>query len=637
MNSSENNPEIIEIVSSKNGVSGIFRAVENMRQSSVWDRIESRLISNNIVYVASSSSIEVDWHEALTIIREFGTKQYQNSLNFRFAPKGDALERVKQFMQEFRKVKLCRDELTLSITGDEINQRLVHQGFTKRTLKDFQLRDLSRLMSISHGANFSVPGAGKTTVTYALHTLLQEDEDLVLFVVCPKAAFPAWHEIVGDCFDDVKGREFIRLDGDERANFNLLNEGHRSYMMSYDLMVRQQSLIANFFAKNKVHLVLDEAHRMKAGMSSARGAFLLSIASLPVRRDILTGTPMPQSVNDIISQLSFLWPGHGYDMEVQRGQPPREVLANLYVRTTKKELGLPPAKRHFHHVDMSKGQLALYSVVRDEALRQISRALSSGKASPDFLSARKSVMRLLQISSNPSIVIPALLEGNLKISSGIIDQIIEEDTSTKVEAVMRHARNLAQQGQKCVIWSTFTNNIVELERRLADLNPVVIYGGVPSGSSDDPTTREGRLRRFHIDPKCKIIIANPAAAGEGISLHKVCHSALYLERSYVSTHYLQSVDRIHRLGLSEEVETNIHIYQSKAPARIGSVDNSVSRRLAKKIRAMQQLLDDPDLHEIALDEEEADDPIDYDIEMEDLIDLVSELEGSVSDEDVEHF
>jgi hypothetical protein len=57
------------------------------------------------------------------------------------------------------------------------------------------------------------------------------------------------------------------------------------------------------------------------------------------------------------------------------------------------------------------------------------------------------------------------------------------------------------------------------------------------------------------------------------------------------------------------------------------VDYSVGRRLAKKIRGLQALLDDPDLHEIALDEETADDPVDYSVELQDLVDLVEELEG----------
>lgn len=162
---------------------------------------------------------------------------------------------------------------------------------------------------------------------------------------------------------------------------------------------------------------------------------------------------------------------------------------------------------------------------------------------------------------------------------------------------------------------------------LADLNPVTLYGAVPSGDPTDFDTREGRIKRFHDDDDCMVMIANPAAAGEGISLHMAAHEALYLDRSYVSTHFLQSIDRIHRLGLPEGTTTNVHIFQTRSPMGLGCIDHSVSRRLAKKVRALQELLDDEDLNKIALDEENADEPIDYDIDVQDLVDLVEELEG----------
>jgi len=366
---------------------------------------------------------------------------------------------------------------------------------------------------------------------------------------------------------------------------------------------------------------------MKAGWQSQRGSFLLNAATLPIRRDILTGTPMPQAASDVESQLDFLWPGHGLGMEITLGKPPREVLGNLYVRTTKKELGLPKAERSFVDVGMDDGQLALYSIVRNEFLRDFSKRISGSMGEPQLLKARRSVMRLLQLSVNPVLALTAMANDDLKIDSAVADKVLQEGNSAKMRAVIDHARALAAKGEKCVIWSIFTDTIHAFASSLADLNPVYVHGGVPSGSESDPESREGKIRRFHEDDQCFVFIANPAAAGEGISLHTVCHNAIYADRSYVSTHYLQSIDRIHRLGLRPDQETNIFIYRSKAPPEIGSVDLSVSRRLAEKIRNMQALLDDPDLHEIALDEEEADDPIDYDVRLQDIIDLISELEG----------
>ena len=595
--------------------------------SPIWERLKARF-SAQADAILLDDVIDLPWPEVLGVIREFGSASTQKALAFRLVPTDRARAKVAAFVVETKKARASKDTLVLQIDEREIQPRLDALGF-RRQLKPFQLRDLARLLSLPHGANFSVPGAGKTTVTLAL-SLLAAKPDAHLFVVAPKAAFPAWRGIVAECVDanapEWVREEFTVLSGSDLQNEVALRSGARRFLMSYDLLVRQQSLVAAYFSRQSVHLVLDESHRMKAGLASQRGAFLINIASSPARRDILSGTPMPQDANDMASQLSFLWPGQGYDLQIQRGVSPRQVLGDLYVRTTKHELGLKPAVRHFHDVAMADGQLALYGVVKEEVLRQITKAMSRA-SQPDFLSARKSVMRLLQLSTNPTLALQAMTRDMRDISSGIADKVVEEGASLKMKAVCAHARALAKEGKKSVIWTIFTQSILDLERLLADLNPVSLYGAIPTGEATDMSTREGRLAKFHQDPFCKVMIANPAAAGEGISLHTVCHDAIYLDRSYVSTHYLQSIDRIHRLGLKPGTETNIHIYRTKAPAGLGSVDLSVSRRLAQKIHGLENLLDDSDLRQLALDEDEADDPIDYDVDMQDLVDLVEELEG----------
>jgi len=630
--------DVIGVEYLPNSIEGRFVRIDAGESSAVWDRFRAHLISNDIPHRFSRTSIVFSWSDCLDMVRLFGSRARQRAHQFRFQPQGQAVDLLAQFASELREANANRNALHVSLSEDEVQTRLEHLGFTKRRLRPFQIRDIRRLASLRHGANFSVPGAGKTTVTFALHLIVAPDKHL--FVVCPKSAFPAWDEVVRDCIGADAGDEalepFTRLTGDAEENAQLLRSGSTRFLMTYDLMVRQQGEISNYFSRNSVHLVLDESHRMKAGYGSLRGAFLLRVAPLIARRDILSGTPMPQGPADLASQLSFLWPGQGLDNRIQRQEAPRSVLGDLYVRTTKNELGLPERRLEFHDVDMLPGQLALYSVVREEVLRNIVQAVNRGRtAGPDFLSARRSVMRLLQISVNPTLALHGLTKDRIDVRSGILDTVVEEGTSAKIRRVSDHARRLFRDGRKTVIWTIFTNNILELQSELVELNPVTLYGGVPSGDEDDLETREGRIRRFHLDSQCGVLIANPAAAGEGISLHTVCHDAIYLDRSYVSTHYLQSIDRIHRLGLEEDVLTNIHIYRTKAPRTIGSIDLSVSRRLTSKIRALYELLEDTDLHDLAFDEEQADDPIDYDVDLQDLVDLVEELEGRAPVEDIE--
>jgi hypothetical protein len=603
-------------------------AIDAPTENTIWERLKLAASASGQEPRFTETSIELGWATFLDILNDFGSKEKQLQYNFRFRTEDQAKDLIKQYAEDRRKVLGARGALHIAISEDEVDTRLRELGFVRRDLKWFQRRDVQRLLSLPNGANFSVPGAGKTTVSLAVHLLASQPGQHVLFL-CPKAAFPAWAEVVDECMDPKVAGEaaepFKILSGNAYAVERALASGGTRFVINYDLMIQMPDVIAGYLARNPVHLILDESHRMKAGEGSQRGALLLSLAWLPVRRDILSGTPMPQSKEDIVSQLNFLWPGQGLGRQIMAGKPPRSVLQDLYVRTTKDQLGLPPRKTHFHQIDMSKGQLALYALVRDESLRQLS-GVRNGVV--DFASARKSVMRLLQLSSNPVLALQRITDDIIGVNSGLVDQVLEDGPSKKMVAVANMARELAAHDRKSVIWTIFTANIEQLELMLADLSPVSLYGAIPAGDPTDPNTREGRIRRFHEDPECKVLIANPAAAGEGISLHMAAHEALYLDRSYVSTHFLQSIDRIHRLGLPEGVITNVHIFQTRAPMGLGCIDHSVSRRLAKKIRALQELLDDEDLHKIALDEENADEPIDYDVDMQDLVDLVEELEGN---------
>ena len=617
-----------------NDHSGTLSVPAHALDTSIWTRLKLAIRTKKIDHTISGGEICLSWPDTLGVIRELGSKANQKGLNFRFRPVGQASEKLKAFVAQIRKTREQRSRLTETLSPREIEERLRAVGFTKRELKPFQLRDLSQLLTLSNGANFSVPGAGKTTVTFALHMLAREPGQHFI-VVAPKAAFKAWFDIVGECMHDdapeAGAEPFTLLTGSEEEIRDALHKGATRFIISYDLAIRRQGVLAEHFATIGTHLVLDEAHRMKAGWSSRRGAFFLRIADDPIRRDILTGTPMPQAASDMESQLDFLWPGHGYGLEIAQGKPPRAVLGNLYVRTTKQELGLPKAERHFIDVSMDPGQLALYSIVRNEFLRDYAKRVSHGMGNVQFLRARKSVMRLLQLSVNPVLALSAMANDDIRIESEIVDQALDQGHSSKMWAVMDLAYELARSGQKSVIWTIFTDTVQSFASSLADLNPVYVHGGVPSGLSNDSESREGRIARFHEDSSCFVLIANPAATGEGINLHTVCHNAIYADRSYVSTHYLQSIDRIHRLGLRPDQETHIHIFRSKAPHMIGSIDMSVSRRLVEKIRNMQMLLNDPDLHALALDEEEAADPLDYDIELQDIVDLIAELEGTAVD------
>jgi SNF2 family DNA or RNA helicase len=56
-------------------------------------------------------------------------------------------------------------------------------------------------------------------------------------------------------------------------------------------------------------VVIDEAHRIKGGGASIRWRACRALANYSKRVDLLTGTPMPQSQEDLKNLLSLSWRG----------------------------------------------------------------------------------------------------------------------------------------------------------------------------------------------------------------------------------------------------------------------------------------------------------------------------------------
>jgi len=169
-------------------------------------------------------------------------------------------------------------------------------------------------------------------------------------------------------------------------------------------------------------------------------------------------------------------------------------------------------------------------------------------------------------------------------------------------------------GRKTLVWSNFPDNLLALERLLARFEPALIYGAIPMDDGTLPSdvrTRQAELKRFRSDPNCLVLLANPAATAEGVSLHEVCHDAIYLDRTFNAGQYLQSLDRIHRLGLEPGTETRITFLLA-----VGTIDEAVDSRVAVKAERLSQMLNDPDLIAMALPDDE-----DYGEAIEDVGDL----------------
>jgi SNF2 family DNA or RNA helicase len=501
------------------------------------------------------------------------------------------------------------------ITHDGLEEELTAAGF-KRKLKPFQLDNLAVILQLPHGADFSVPGAGKTTVALANFTLERTRGRVQqLLVIAPIAAFQTWKEDSAAC---MKPEPSLAV---HTGPEGLIRDDMDILLTNYNRVAADYDRIREYVALKPTQVILDEAHRIKRGEGGVHGRAVLDLAYAARRRDVLTGTPAPQGAHDLIAPIRFLYPGQ--DQQIlpvgaysERETRSEEVLhatskaiARYFVRTPKSLLRLPPTN---------------FTVI-PKPMRPIQRAIYDsllGRYRGSFLLDRNDrhqmdqlgriVMYLLEAATNPMLLVagsdqydqegfihpPLEMRGDERITD-LLQQYRDHETPWKYDQVRQIVEDEAKHKRKVIVWSTFVRNMKILATYLHEHAPAMVHGGIPptDGAPTGAITREAELDRFRNDPECHVLLANPAACGEGVSLHLWCHHAIYLDRTFNAGHFLQSQDRIHRLGLPDGVITEFTILLSE-----DSIDELVDTRLREKVAALGKLMDDPALVQVALPE-----------------------------------
>jgi SNF2 family DNA or RNA helicase len=346
-------------------------------------------------------------------------------------------------------------------------------------------------------------------------------------------------------------------------------------------------------------LIIDEAHRIKAGRNSVRWNAVRALSLSAKRVDILTGTPMPQGVQDLKALFSVGWPKLT-KLDLDERTLPLLSRNTVFVRTTKGELELPKANLTTVAREPSELQIEILRALQDKYVGANFLSISDAR---NLAKRGKAIMTMLAAATNPG-----LLAGRKEFShyefgfswppkaitsdhhlNDLIDEYLRHEIPWKFKYVAHRVAEMAMAGEKVLVWSNFIGNIASLKGVLRKFEPAVVYGNV---SLED---RASELHRFRTDPNCAVLISNPQTLGEGVSLHQVCHCEIFVDRTYNAGLYLQAVDRIHRLGLAPDQETTIEVLVSK-----GTIDERVAVRLAAKVNALSSFLQDEHLAKTAI-------------------------------------
>lgn len=437
-----------------------------------------------------------------------------------------------------------------------------------------QRAGLAFLNRLGSGALFWEMGLGKTktAIDYARFLAQREGRgDWRVLVICPNTVKWNWHaEIVkhtGWPMGEV-------LEGSLRQRAEKVRELGKRGMFT---IVNCESLSLNPLADALVAagwdmVIVDESTRFKTP-SAVRTKKLLKMASRVPYRVILTGTPITGKPEDAWAQMEFVAPGtfgtwwsyldrylvrNPWTKAIEGVKPERRedlaqrVQARSYRVLKSQVLDLPPKVYEDRVVELEGVQEKAYIQMRDELRVAIE---DTDIAAWNILTQ---LLRLTQITAG------LIGEGdkyrwldssaNAKLAA--LDELLDEDLA----------------GKPVVVYGLYQKELEALARRYNDHGDGIIYGPTPERERRDLIDEFQRGHR-------RLLFVQSHTGGIGINL-TAAQYAVYYTRGWSLEDYLQSQDRLHRIGQQGTV-TIIHLV-----AR-----NTVDEQIAQALRTKQNVAD----------------------------------------------
>lgn len=499
--------------------------------------------------------------------------------------------------------------------------RKIVDGGMARKLRDRQMWDSFFMCAMQKSANFSVPGSGKTASVLGMYAYLRS-KSLVkrIIVICPKNAFGSWIDEFSVCFDAIEPLRVLNIHAPMYRDLR-----QRSKALQYDggrynlILVNYESVRGVIdslvqLVETQTLLVFDEVHKVKR-VNGEHAEYALQLSRKSSYTVAMTGTPIPNSYTDIYNLLHILFPyeyDEFFDFRISMLCNPKsreiELINNklqpFFCRTTKECLGVPKANDDILCVDNANAAEAQLLKVLKLRYRNNKLAL---------------LVRILQLESNPRLLLKSV---NLSEFSYLLDDSVEAAkidyvdyseevkqlidkccTTTKFERCIQLIKLLVKQKKTVIVWCMFVDSIknlsVELEKD--GVKTCCIYGEV---SLED---RQQILTNFK-NGLTQVLLTNPHTLAESVSLHSVCHDAIYFEYSYNLVHLLQSKDRIHRLGLPDNQYTQYYYHQLFYQLDEGrwSLGETVYNRLKEKEQIMCNAIDNHVLESMPTSDEDLD-------------------------------
>lgn len=463
----------------------------------------------------------------------------------------------------------------------------------KTTPYQYQLEGIQYGLNHAKWLLLDAPGLGKTLQLIYLAQELKEREGLEhCLIVCGLNTLKNnWKDEIHKHSDlscmilgerkTKKGK--IRI-GSVQERLDDLRRPIEEFFIITNIQTLRNDEIIKELKKNKTNkidmIVLDEGHVCKSP-TSTQGKNLLKLNAKYMI--LATGTVLMNSPLDAYVPLkwigadrstytnfkfyycNFTGPFNNIIVGYRFMDILKDQLEKVSLRRNKDLLDLPEKTVITEYVDMNDKQSKFYENITEGIVQQVD------KVKMTTASVLAMVTRLRQATACPSILTS------------------ENIPSSKIERATDLARQIIENGDKVIIFSTFKESLRDLEEEFKDIEHVVCHGDI-----DDAEINK-RRNYFQNDERCKLMLATWQKMGTGVTLNAASYE-VFLDIPWTEAVFTQAQDRIHRIGSKKPVfiynlvckntidERVLELVQSKGAISDYVVDDIISPNAVESLK-----------------------------------------------------
>lgn len=401
-------------------------------------------------------------------------------------------------------------------------------------------------------------GLGKTIQAIAALRILFARQDIAsALVVCPASLLIQWRRELARWAPELRA---LVVSGPPSDRAHLWKIPAHVRLVSYEtlradvLEVRDSPVLRREWDV----VILDEASRIR----NRRSGVAAACKRVPRRRSwALTGTPLENSLEDVVSILDFLLPEAAVARDASiTADEVRALLRAHQLRRRKQDVlkELPPRQVVDVELELPPAQREAYDRAEREGLLQ----LETAGASVTILHVLELIVRLKQLC-------------NADPASG---------ESAKLADIGERLRALSADGQRALVFSQFTDDMFGIrraEQALREFQPLTYTGEM------SPNQRARVVDSFVHNPAHKALLLSLRAGGQGLNLQAASY-VFHLDRWWNPALEEQADSRAHRMGQTNAVTVYRYLC-------VNTIEERIDALLRSKRALFQEVVEDATL------------------------------------------